>query len=291
MPILILFFSFVLFGEAELSGNLSDILIDDYDFSDADGDIFHVNTNDLFRAADFINNETVLEPNLSVSVDYETQELNKEAVDSLKKKVDFENYQEEVDENYLSLDSYSLHMPKFHPQVIKFCAFSFFSLLHRNLKFRHFAIDQIPNQLNILRRNSSNCSNSFPNLKQKIFECISLRYLICIAKDNIGTQRAENVSNIAELLFFQMTEIEFSDWYFLFLSPLSNSSSNVVVATDKENVEKGGKREGSPYQLSASYASPVSDQVSKSLAEKLQVPISQFRISSVEQYKVTFTTE
>ena len=120
MPLLTLLLSSLLFGEAELSGNLSEIGIGDYDFSDADADIFHVNTNDLFQAADFINNDTVLEPQMSVAIDYESQEMNKEAVD--KKTLDFENY-EEMDENFLSLDSYSLHMPKFHPQVIIFVHF------------------------------------------------------------------------------------------------------------------------------------------------------------------------
>lgn len=95
---------------------------------------------------------------------------------------------------------------------------------------------------------------------------------------------AKEVSYFAELEFLQMTEIEFSDWYFLFLSPaLINSSDS--VATDVENVRRG-QPEGFQYQLSASLASPVSKQVSRSLAEKLQVPISQFSISSVEQYKV-----
>ena len=81
---------------------------------------------------------------------------------------------------------------------------------------------------------------------------------------------------------FQMTDIEFSDWYFLFLSPSNNK-------TDVENLSKSGfqdQLEKNPAKLSASAASSVSKEVSGSLAEKLQVPVSQFRISSVEQYKV-----
>ena len=156
----------------------------------------------------------------------------------------------------------------------------------KTLKFCNFAINEIPNQLKIQSIKSLLIAATLLQLEQKISVCIAfLPELILVAKDLkiiFGTQREQKVSNIAEVEFLQMTEIEFSDWYFLFLSPLINSSS--AVATDVENVRKG--QEGFQYQLSASLASPVSKQVSRSLAEKLGVPISQFSVSSVEQYKV-----
>ena len=72
----------------------------------------------------------------------------------------------------------------------------------------------------------------------------------------------------------QMTDIEFSDWYFLFLSPTENR-------TDVGEIT--GPREKLP-----SPSSSVSDEVTRSLAEKLGVPISQFRVGSLEQYQVRF---
>ena len=60
-------------------------------------------------------NETLTRPQLSVTVDYETPEVNIE-----QNNVDPDNYEDEMDEKYLTLDSYSLHIPKFHPQVICF---------------------------------------------------------------------------------------------------------------------------------------------------------------------------
>ena len=72
----------------------------------------------------------------------------------------------------------------------------------------------------------------------------------------------------------QMTDIEFSDWYFLFLSPTENRT---------DVGELTGPREKLP-----SPSSSVSDEVTRSLSEKLRVPASQFRVGSLEQYRVRF---
>lgn len=74
-----------------------------------------------------------------------------------------------------------------------------------------------------------------------------------------------------------MTEIEFSDWYFLFFS-LSNNR------TEAEN-PRGFQVLGHSEKLETP-SSSVSDEVTRSLSEKLKVPVSEFRVSSVEQYRV-----
>ena len=71
-----------------------------------------------------------------------------------------------------------------------------------------------------------------------------------------------------------MTEIEFSDWYFLFLSPDNSTTAPV------------SPRSEAPLPSSSSSSSSVSAEVTSSLAEKLQVPASQFSVSSVDQYRV-----
>ena len=73
-----------------------------------------------------------------------------------------------------------------------------------------------------------------------------------------------------------MTEIEFSNWYFLFLSPRNKTDAEVLSTSQvSRNSEK-------PETQSSS----VSDEVTRSLSEKLQVPASMFLVSSVEQYRV-----
>ena len=73
-----------------------------------------------------------------------------------------------------------------------------------------------------------------------------------------------------------MTEIEFSDWYFLFLSP-DNSTTAPVSPRSEAPL---------PSSSSSSSSSSVSAEVTSNLAEKLHVPASQFSVSSVEQYRV-----
>ena len=56
-------------------------------------------------------NQTLSRPELSVTVDYETPAGRAKAEE------DEDNYEAEVEEQFLSLDSYNIHLPKFHPQV------------------------------------------------------------------------------------------------------------------------------------------------------------------------------
>lgn len=157
--------------------NLTDLVISDYDFNDPDNDrVVHVNANDFFD--DPVINQSLTRPELSVTVDYETPAARAEAEE------DEDNYEAEVQEQFLSLDSYNIHLPKFHPQ---------------------------------------------------------------------------------------MTDIEFSDWYFLFLSPTENK-------TDVEEIT-------GPREKLRNPSSSVSDEVTGSLSEKLGVPVSQFRVGSLEQYQ------
>ena len=72
-----------------------------------------------------------------------------------------------------------------------------------------------------------------------------------------------------------MTEIEFSDWYFLFLSPDNSTTAPVSP-----------RSEAPLPSSSSSSSSSVSVEGTSSLAEKLHVPASQFSVSSVEQYRV-----
>ena len=77
-----------------------------------------------------------------------------------------------------------------------------------------------------------------------------------------------------------MTEIEFSDWYFLFFSLFNNRSESGAT----EN-PRGFQVLGHSEKLETP-SSSVSDEVTRSLSEKLKVPVSEFRVSSVEQYRV-----
>ena len=67
--------------------------------------VVHVNTNTLLlEAGEEEDNDTMSRPQLSVTVDYETPEdTGVEAA--------------EDEDKYLSLDSYNVHSPQFHPQV------------------------------------------------------------------------------------------------------------------------------------------------------------------------------
>ena len=71
--------------------------------------VVHVNANDFFD--DSVINQSLSRPELSVTVDYETPAARTEAEE------DEDNYEAEVQEQFLSLDSYNIHLPKFHPQV------------------------------------------------------------------------------------------------------------------------------------------------------------------------------
>ena len=73
----------------------------------------------------------------------------------------------------------------------------------------------------------------------------------------------------------QMTDIEFSDWYFLFLSPVTENRTDVGALTQ-------------PGEKLPNPSSSVSDEVTRSLSEKLRVPVSQFRVGTLEQYRVRF---
>ena len=84
--------------------------ITDLELSDLSGDqeqeaVVHVNTNTLLlEAGEEEDNDTMSRPQLSVTVDYETPEdTGVEAA--------------EDEDKYLSLDSYNVHSPQFHPQV------------------------------------------------------------------------------------------------------------------------------------------------------------------------------
>ena len=85
--------------------------ITDLEISDLSGDqeqeaVVHVNTNTLLLEAgeEEEDNDTMSRPQLSVTVDYETPE-------------DTPVEAAEDEDKYLSLDSYNVHSPQFHPQV------------------------------------------------------------------------------------------------------------------------------------------------------------------------------
>ena len=85
-------------------------------------DIFHVNANDFLfdNTSTFENfensNENLTRPQLQVTIDYELPEIK----DGINEDDDFEEEYQDSDNNYISLDSYTLHVPKFHPQVQSF---------------------------------------------------------------------------------------------------------------------------------------------------------------------------
>ena len=88
--------------------------ITDLEISDLSGDqeqeaVVHVNTNTLLlEPAEEEDNDTMSRPQLSVSVDYETPEdMGVEAAED----------EAGIEDKYLSLDSYNVHSPQFHPQV------------------------------------------------------------------------------------------------------------------------------------------------------------------------------
>ena len=84
--------------------------ITDLEISDLSGDqeqeaVVHVNTNTLLlEAGEEEDNDTMSRPQLSVTVDYETPE-------------DAPVDEAGIEDKYLSLDSYNVHSPQFHPQV------------------------------------------------------------------------------------------------------------------------------------------------------------------------------
>ena len=115
--------------------------ITDLEISDLSGDqeqeaVVHVNTNTLLlEAGEEEDNDTMSRPQLSVTVDYETPEdTGVEAA--------------EDEDKYLSLDSYNVHSPQFHPQVdlklaykiwIVFTSFCVNEYVDNNLLLHHFS--------------------------------------------------------------------------------------------------------------------------------------------------------
>ena len=77
-----------------------------------------------------------------------------------------------------------------------------------------------------------------------------------------------------------MTDIEFSDWYFLFLTPTYNDHN--------DNNELGPSKlaTANPHKLTLSDLKSTSIEVAESLSEKLSVPASEFSIISIEEYQV-----
>ena len=63
-----------------------------------------------------------------------------------------------------------------------------------------------------------------------------------------------------------MTDIEFSEWYFLFLTPVNNQTAH----TD----------------LTQTTRASAAREVTESLSRKLKVQTSEFRIISIEEYAV-----
>ena len=63
-----------------------------------------------------------------------------------------------------------------------------------------------------------------------------------------------------------MTDIEFSEWYFLFLTPVNNQTAN----TD----------------LTQKTRASAARELTESLSRKLKVQTSEFRIISIEEYAV-----
>ena len=98
--------------------------------------VVHVNTNTLLlEPGEEEDNDTMSRPQLSVTVDYETPEdTGVEAA--------------EDEDKYLSLDSYNVHSPQFHPQVdlelaykiwIVFTSFCVNEYVDNNLLLHHFS--------------------------------------------------------------------------------------------------------------------------------------------------------
>ena len=75
-----------------------------------------------------------------------------------------------------------------------------------------------------------------------------------------------------------MTDIEFSDWYFLFLTPTYNDN-NGQAQTSNTNT-------ANPNKLTLTALKSTSKEVAESLSEKLSVPASEFSIISIEEYQV-----
>ena len=88
------------------------------DFIDFNKQVIHVNANDFFE--DSALNASLSRPQLSVTVDYETPIAREEVREEVREEAreDEDHYDAEVEDQFLSLDSYNIHIPKFHPQVI-----------------------------------------------------------------------------------------------------------------------------------------------------------------------------
>ena len=73
-----------------------------------------------------------------------------------------------------------------------------------------------------------------------------------------------------------MTDIEFSDWYFLFLTPSNNETGHAHTETDLKSSNK----------LTMAPRATTAKEVTESLSKKLNVPSSEFSIISIEEYRV-----
>ena len=85
-----------------------------------------------------------------------------------------------------------------------------------------------------------------------------------------------------------MTDIEFSDWYFLFLTPTftynDHNEKNDLGPSDSPSPSNLATT--SPNKLTLTALKSTSKEVAESLSEKLSVPASEFSIISIEEYQV-----
>ena len=110
------------------------------------------------------------------------------------------------------------------------------------------------------------------NQNKLLLLCTGARSVLGTFSRNFANKIKENL--IKTFSRSQMTDIEFSDWYFLFLSPIENKTDVEEITGPREKLQNP--------------SSSVSDEVTRSLSEKLGVPVSQFRVGSLEQYQVIF---
>ena len=86
-------------------------------------DVLHLNTNDFFNDNNIsveMTNDSLTRPQLMVTVDYELPHLQEDDdshVSDVNNNDDYEDTGDDDVDSYLSLDSYTIHVPKFHPQV------------------------------------------------------------------------------------------------------------------------------------------------------------------------------
>ena len=83
-----------------------------------------------------------------------------------------------------------------------------------------------------------------------------------------------------------MTDIEFSDWYFLFLTPTSNDHNGNNDLGPSGPPSPSNLATTNPNKLTLTALKSTSQAVAESLSEKLSVPASEFSIISIEEYQV-----